>query len=191
VNHQVEKKRRKIIHIARLDIGCKQQDILINMFSKLAQKYTNWDMELWGVGSDHDFLKEQIQALDLEQRIFLKGFTQDPLQKLKEADLFAFPSKYEGFPLALTEAMSLGLPCVGFSSCSGVNELIKDKQTGYLASSIAEFETCLSLLMDDGMRRAQFGLEAHRSMEQYASDMITSLWDKCINEIVEKFNVQH
>jgi len=191
VNHQVEKKRRKIIHIARLDIGCKQQDILINMFSKLAQKYTNWDMELWGVGSDHDFLKEQIQALDLEQRIFLKGFTQDPLQKLKEADLFAFPSKYEGFPLALTEAMSLGLPCVGFSSCSGVNELIKDKQTGYLAFSIAEFETCLSLLMDDGMRRAQFGLEAHRSMEQYASDMITSLWDKCINEIVEKFNVQH
>lgn len=189
VNHQIEKARRKIIHIARLDVGCKQQDILINMFSKLAEKYANWDMELWGLGSDYELLKEQIQALDLEHRIFLKGFTQDPMQKLKEADLFAFPSKFEGFGLALAEAMSLGLPCVGFSSCSGVNELIKHNQTGYLASSIAEFETYLSLLMDDGMRRAQFGLEAHRSMEQYASDMIISLWDKCINEVVAKSNV--
>lgn len=189
VNHQTEKARRKIINIARLDVGCKQQNILINMFSKLAEKHEDWDMELWGVGSDHDLLKEQIQALDLQHRVFLKGFTQDPMQKLKEADLFAFPSRFEGFGLALAEAMSLGLPCVGFSSCSGVNELIKHNQTGYLASSIDEFETYLSLLMDDGVRRAQFGLEAHRSMEQYASDMIISLWDKCINEVVAKSNV--
>ena len=51
---------------------------------------------------------------------------------VSNASVCAFPSKYEGFPLALTEAMSAGLPCVGFKSCTGVNGLIVDGENGFL-----------------------------------------------------------
>lgn len=50
----------------------------------------------------------------------------------KETDIFAFPSHHEGFPLALTEAMGVGIPAVGYRSCPAVNELIHDGEDGYL-----------------------------------------------------------
>lgn len=45
---------------------------------------------------------------------------------------FAFPSAYEGFGLSLAEAMSMGLPAVGYKSCSAVNELIVDGKNGFV-----------------------------------------------------------
>lgn len=185
VNHDTEKPRKRIIHIARLDVDCKQQNILIDIFSRLSDKYQTWDMELWGIGPDYNQLKDQIESLDLADRIYLKGFTKDPIRQLFKSDLFVFPSKYEGFPLALTEAMSIGLPCLGFSSCSGVNELIQHEKTGYLASSLAEFEIYLTLLMDDPKKRAQFGMAAHKAMSKYTPEIVKARWNNFISEVIE------
>lgn len=113
VNHFQIKARYKIIHAARLDTGCKQQHLAIMCFAQLASKYVNWDFELWGEGPDRKLLEKQILDLNMQERIFLMGFTDNPIQKLSEADIFVFPSKYEGFGLALVEAMSVGLPCIG------------------------------------------------------------------------------
>lgn len=83
--------------------------------------------------SNQDYEKELrrlISELHLDSRVFLCGTTSNVMSVLCEADIFAFPSAYEGFPLALTEAMSIGLPSVGFRSANAVNELIHHNVNG-------------------------------------------------------------
>lgn len=76
----------------------------------------------------------------------------------KETDIFAFPSHHEGFPLALTEAMGVGIPAVGYRSCPAVNELIHDGEDGYLTDDgAAPFAEALRKLMEDADRRTAFG----------------------------------
>lgn len=184
VNHFVTKERYKVINIARLDIACKQQHLAIESFANLAPQYINWDFELWGVGSDMQRLQKQITDLNMADRIFLKGFTDDPIQRLKEADIFIFPSKYEGFGLALAEAMSAGLPALGFKSCSGVNEIIKHNETGFLANDSAELCFFLEKLMIDPALRDQLGKSAKISMDDFNEDSVIEKWQKFVQEIV-------
>jgi glycosyltransferase involved in cell wall biosynthesis len=183
VDHFESKERYKIIHIARLDTGCKQQHLAIDCFSRLSNKYMNWDFELWGVGPDWNRLEKQILDLKMKNRIFLKGFTESPIGKMSEADVFIFPSKYEGFGLALVEAMSVGLPCLGFKSCSGVNELIKHQETGFLAEDMDEMTTLLGKLMGDTHLRDHLGKNAKKAVEVFSESKVLDIWNEFVTKI--------
>lgn len=184
VDHLQIKKRYTIINIASLATDCKQQHIAINSFAKVAQKYPDWDMYFWGTGTDYDFLSDKIRTADLQDRIFLKGFTNNPLEQLKNADIFIFPSKYEGFPLALTEAMSVGLPGIGFKTCSGVNELIKDQENGFLSKDETEMTNNLEMLIQDHVLRQKLGKKAHLSMKQYDKENVSQKWETLISSFM-------
>lgn len=190
VDHSVVKDRYKIIHVARLDIGCKQQHLAIRSFAQLASKYVNWDFELWGEGPDRQLLEKQILELNMQERIFLMGFTDNPIQKLSEADVFVFPSKYEGFGLALVEAMSVGLPCIGLKSCSGVNELIKHENTGFLAGNVDELMFFMDKVMENATLRNYLGRNAKNFVEVFNGSKNSADWNKFIKEIC-KLSIQN
>ena len=79
--------------------------------------------------------------------------------------------------MALTEAMSAGLPCVGYVSCSGVNQLIIDGENGFLAEdSISDFSSKLNLLMQDDVLCKIMGANARFSMEKYSEDIVLDCW---------------
>ncbi|WP_094178782.1 glycosyltransferase [Flavobacterium psychrophilum] len=186
VNHSNAKEKYKIINIASLVTSCKQQDIVIKIFSNLANKYPNWDLYFWGEGNDKENLENLIQKLNLGNRVFLCGFTPNPIEELKKSDLFIFPSKYEGFPLALAEAMSVGLPVVGFSNCSGVNELIIDNQSGFLCNSNEHMQNNIEKLILDSELRKKFGLVGHNQMLAYTEKLVTEKWKSLIDTVYNK-----
>lgn len=176
VNHYKEKKRFVIINIASLVTSCKQQNIAILVFSKIADKYLNWDLHFWGIGNDLEMLQKQVKDLGLQDRVFFNGFTSDPIARMKESDIFIFPSKYEGFPLALVEAMSVGLPCAGFETCSGVNELIEHTTNGFLAKDENDMREFLEVLMTNKDLRKQMGAKAHEMVKKYNEVEIINKW---------------
>jgi len=186
VNHVKEKKRYKIINLATLTTACKQQHLAIEVFAKIKDQYPDWNLEFWGVGKDYKVLKKLIEEHALCDRVFLKGFTEQPKQVLKQGDIFLFLSKYEGFPLALGEAMSIGLPCIGFANCSGVNELIEDQETGFLAKNLIEVESVLKCLISNPKMRHQIGKAAHDSMKNYQEQRVFKDWEKIIQRVVQK-----
>lgn len=190
VLHTIEKIRYKIIHVARLDIGCKQQDLAIAVFSALATKYPEWDLEFWGIGPDYEILHMQIANFGLGERVFLRGFTDDPIAEMQKSDIFIFPSKYEGFGLALAEAMSVGLPCIGLSSCSGVNELIVNGENGFLANSAEEMEYFLERLMGDAALRQQIGFKASLSMKRYSKTAMERGWLDLVESVAKNDNYE-
>ncbi|WP_293936744.1 glycosyltransferase [Sphingobacterium sp. UBA5996] len=185
VMHDCIKERYKIIHVGRLDTECKQQHLAIAIFAELANKYPKWDLEFWGIGPDFDRLNNQIRDLGLSERVFLRGFSEDPLIKMRDADIFIFPSKYEGFGLALAEAMSVGLPSIGFSTCSGVNELIKHNQNGFLALDEQEMALYLEQLIMNPSLRSRFGVQSNLAIKAYSFENMTKGWLNLVRIVIK------
>ena len=115
-----------IVDVARLTRNQKRPHVLIEAFSRLAVKYPEWRVQFWGSEPDGKTaytreLQKLIETKGLENQVTLCGNTSDVLSKYVNADIIVLPSTYEGFPLALSEGMSAGLPGVGFRECMGVN----------------------------------------------------------------------
>jgi glycosyltransferase involved in cell wall biosynthesis len=97
--------------------------------------------------------------------------------------VFAFPSRYEGFPNALAEAMSHGLPCAAYRACTGAAALLEHGRLGRLvdpAENPAAFAAALSELMADGEKRATYGARARAAAANYQAGRIAELWERTI-----------
>ena len=182
------KKDYSIIYMARFD-NFKQQDFLIKSFSSLINDYPEWKVNLWGTGkkSKINSIKKLIHQYRLDKNVFLKGTTDTPYKELAQADICAFPSKFEGFGIALGEAMASGLPCVGLKSASAVNELIIDGYNGYLCSdNTKDFANKLAKLMASPELRKELGQNAKKEISKYAPEIVWKQWDDLIAELTDK-----
>src|SRR5699024_7366265 len=97
------------------------------------KKHPNYDLIIYGEGNEREELESLIRRLNLINRVYLPGSTQDVLEKIKDASVFAFSSNFEGMPNALIEAMALGLPVISTDCPSGgPRELINHGVNGLL-----------------------------------------------------------
>lgn len=182
----LENPKYRIAYIGRLDKKQKRPHLLIEAFSKINKDFPNWRIDIWGGVVDKKYynkLKKMISKYNIEKKVKLCGTTNEVNSVLINSDIFAFPSSYEGFPLALTEAMSAGLACVGFKSCIAVNELIIDDETGILCDDgVMGFAEGLKKLMQDQEKRIILGVTAKEEMKKFAAEKIWNEWEKLINE---------
>ena len=186
-----KKTKYKIINVARIEKTAKRQHLLIQAFSLLAEKFPEWTVEFWGgddlKGAYTRELQNLIQSKGLKDRVFLKGKTDQVLDVYMNADIFAFPSAYEGFGMALAEAMSAGLPAVAYRSCPAVNEIVRNEVNGLLVDDGAEaFAVGLQRLMTDQELRVKMGMAAKEDMEQYAPKKVWDRWEMLLDEVSAK-----
>lgn len=180
------RKEHLITCVGRLTGRTKRQHILVEAFGKLAADFPDWHVELWGDTYDKAYvakLKEQIKAAGLTDRVKLCGVTKDMAAVYARTDIFAFPSHHEGFPLALTEAMACGIPAVGFKECPAVNELIRDRENGFLCEEgVDAFAEALRALMEEPELRRDYGKAAAKEMEKYSPELVWDAWDALLTE---------
>lgn len=185
VTNNTPKDMYRIIDVARLYKKQKQQHLLIEAFAKIADQFPNWQLEFWGEEQEGNkythHLQNLIQKFHLEKRVFLRGNSDNVLSVYSHSDIFAFPSSYEGFPLAMTEAMSAGLPVVAYKSCPAVNELVQSGINGILVDDgVDALAEGLQTLMSHERQRIQMGKAARKSMEPYSSKVIWDRWEQLI-----------
>lgn len=99
--------------------------------SLLAQLPCNVRMVWIGDGSLRESLRQKAIELGVVDRLVLPGWQHNARSYLCGFDIFVLPSIYEGFPLAILEAMAAGLPCV-VSDVDGVAEAVVDGKTGFV-----------------------------------------------------------
>ncbi|MDL2317239.1 glycosyltransferase family 4 protein [Desulfovibrio sp. OttesenSCG-928-A18] len=168
---------RKLMCASRLEPK-KQQDLLIDAFYLVHEKFKDWELDIWGSGSLKKKLRKKIAEYKLEGRVHLRGLCADIEAEYATADIYCISSRYEGFPNVLLEAMSRGLPCVGLAGCPGVNVLIKDGFNGFLApeASAQSLADKLSLLMDDPELLRRMSENAVNSVQEYREEVILDKW---------------
>ena len=184
----VSKKQHKIIYVARLEAFPKNQHFLIESFAKVAHEFPDWIIELWGQEENsrkhyREYLEKIILNLGLKKQVFLCGTTKNILEKYLNADFCAFPSLSEGFALAMTEAMSAGLPVVGLRECKAISEIVEDGKSGLLATNdTTDFSKKLYQLMQNQQLRVVMGRYAKQQMAKFAENIIWEQWDSLIKE---------
>lgn len=108
----------------------KNHRLLLEMMSELRD--LNLVCKIYGSGAEKESLEKEIGERNLQGRVILAGYTHHTAQVLKEADCFVLPSKREGLPVAVMEAMAAGLPVIA-ARIRGVTDLIEHTKGGYLA----------------------------------------------------------
>lgn len=187
VDHLVKKDKYTITCVGRLTGRTKRQHLLIEAFARLAKDHPDWQVKLWGDTYDKPYvasLRSKIKKYGLGKQAFLCGTTKDMDAVWKETDIFAFPSHHEGFPLALSEALSCGIPAVGYRSCAAVNEIIVSGENGLLCEDGAEpLSEALGCLMDDCMLRQVYGEVARSMAMKYGAAFVWNQWNTLIKDV--------
>lgn len=189
---QEEKHQYRIINIARID-RFKRQDLLIRAFSLLCKKYKNWCLDIYGMEYDGELVTELhnlVKKEKIEHLVSIKKPVKDVFKCLKESDIFVFPSSgFEGWGLALTEAMSVGLPCVAMRSAYASNYLIEDGVNGFLSDDLVDdLVKKIELLIKDKQLRIKIGKKAHEDMKNYAPEIIWDMWEEFLLKVANKNN---
>jgi glycosyltransferase involved in cell wall biosynthesis len=179
--------RKRIVALGRLS-RAKGIDMLIEAFAPLAERFSDWDLWIWGEGEEREKLRLQIARLGLQKRVLLPGATRAPWDELAAAAIFVLPSRREGFPGALVEAMALGRACVAFDCMSGPAEIIEHDANGLLvpAGDIETLSRSLaSLIMAPAKRRA-LGRRALAVRERYRPSTAATQWQALLMGVVKR-----
>ncbi|WP_159458975.1 glycosyltransferase [Fusobacterium sp.] len=145
----------KCIFIGRIEPYQKGLDILIKACVKLKEKLNTLNCEILIYGPDVDGklndLKAIVKNLELENTIKFYGeiYGKDKVKVLLESDVFLMPSRFEGHPMALIEALSYGLPAV-VSTGSNMREEIEQNDAGWGAdANVNDFAFVLNKMLDE------------------------------------------
>jgi len=185
--------RLRIIGIGRFDHQ-KGFDTLIDGFAGLAARFADWDVVIFGDGPQREALQAQIDSRALSSRISLRSPTKDIAGELARSHLMAFPSRFEGFPNALAEAMAAGLPAVAFADVSGVEDLIVPGVSGVIvpwgdgtaAAAVQALSAGLASLMASPELRTSIGAAASAGVCAFAPPSIFSQWDELLAAVLRE-----
>ena len=153
-------KSKTIFSAGRLDPQ-KGFDLLIDVAVKAKKQNLNWQFIIAGEGKTKDQLKSIAEKKGVSDLMHFIGFSYDIQTLLKSSDIFVLPSRYEGMPNALLEAMAMGKASVA-TRVNGAPELIEDGISGFLVESenVDQLFQKLELLLTDNSLRISMGQKA-------------------------------
>lgn len=177
---------KKIISIGRYEKE-KDYSALIDIWNIIEKKNKDWKLEIYGDGSLKEILEEKIKKMNLEN-IHLKEPIKNVKEELLKNSIYVSTSKYEGFGLAILEAMHCGLPIVSFDCQSGPRELINNNKNGYLISlgDINNYANKLLELMNNFEKRKQMGYESKKRSYDFTEDKIMNMWRELFEDVLSK-----
>ena len=178
------KGHQRLLAVGRLDWE-KGFDCLITAFSTLAARYPDWDLLIVGEGPLRPVLQAQIDATNLQQRVFMPGRAGNIGQWYASADLYVMSSRFEGFPNTLTEALTYGLPVVSFDCKTGPRDIIRHEVDGLLvpAGHITALTEALDRFMGDTDLRQRFSERAIEARERFSMDSVSQKWELLFNKL--------
>ncbi len=111
---KAELKNKIIVTCCVIDIEPKGLDLLIDAFAIFCSDNKDWILQIAGEGQDKVKLEKLVQKNNLQDRVQFLGYRSDIKEILLNASIFVLPSRWEGFPMSLTEAYECGLPAIFF-----------------------------------------------------------------------------
>jgi glycosyltransferase involved in cell wall biosynthesis len=164
-----------IIAVGRL-VPQKAFDVLIRAFSQVRKK-RSVRLLILGEGEERPMLESLIKQLGLELDISMLGFVQNPYPYMAHAALFVLPSRWEGLPTVLIEALYLGIPIVATDCPGGSREILKNGAYGQLVP--VDSDQILANAIDTSLN-SQFPCPPRESWAPYTSEFVVDSYLKLL-----------
>jgi glycosyltransferase involved in cell wall biosynthesis len=160
----------------------KGHDVLLKAFSIFLARHANWRLAIMGEGPAEAGLRALAIELGIANQVDWLGSRPDPYPWLRAARIFALPSRHEGTPNALLEAMSCGLPCIVSDASPGPLELLEDNISGLVVpvEDHAALATAMERLADDARLSWKLGEAARVRVGAHAPDLALQSWEAAI-----------
>jgi glycosyltransferase involved in cell wall biosynthesis len=129
-----------------------------------------------GDGPEREALESRASETGVADRLELAGWSDDARSYLPAFDVFVLPSRYEGFPLAIVEAMLAGLPVVA-ADVGSIPEAVVDGETGLVVppDDVPALTAALRRMIDDPALRARCGEAGRlRAESRFTSDLMAT-----------------
>lgn len=170
---------KKIISVGRFEIE-KGHDRLIEVWSEVTKKHSDWILEIYGEGTLKNDLINIAKEKGLSDSILFKPSSPDISKEYIDSSFCIMTSRYEGFGMVLIEAMACGLPCIAYDCPSGPHNIIRDGIDGFLVTdgNAQQMAEKICFLIEHEDIRKEMGQAGHSNVKKYNADEIMKKWEQ-------------
>ena len=175
---------KRVIAVGRY-VYQKGFDLLLQAWSNVEKQNLEWELVIFGMGERAPYEKMIDNLLIDRNRCHLYGPTDDIKREYLNSSLFVFSSRFEGFGMALVEAMTCGLPVVSFDCPCGPRDIITNNEDGILVDkgNICELANALVCLMNEPDKRKQMAHNARRNVQRFKIEQIARKWESLFDSL--------
>lgn len=176
--------RPVVVGIGRLEYQ-KGFDLLLRAFARIASSWPEWTLVLVGEGSLKTELERLASTLGLRDKVRFMGTVEVTELLLMQIDVFVLPSRFEGFPNALCEAMAAGRAVIASDCPSGPGEIIQNGENGLLVpiENVSALANVLERLVGDPALRLRLGRQARNVAVRFDIESVMARWDRMLSEL--------
>ncbi|MEU4219407.1 glycosyltransferase family 4 protein [Actinoplanes sp. NPDC026623] len=160
-------------------------DMLIEAFGLIAGRHPDWQLRIFGWGDQKAKLATRIGELGLDGQVRLMGATSKLDEELAGASAYVLSSRFEGLPMVLLEAATVGLPAVAFDCPTGPAEIIKDGANGLLIppGDVPALAEGMARMIEQPDERRVMGKAALAGSDRYSIDTVKAIWDNLFADL--------
>lgn len=188
IENPVSEKNKALIAVGNLDrYHHKGFDNLIDIVAEVFVLRPEWKLKIIGKGEKGlAFLKEKVKNAGLESSIIFTGFRTDVAHVMSESEIFILPSRYEGLPMVLLEAMSQGMACIAYDCKTGPADIVKNGYNGLLIEDQNKERMIESVgnLMDNEKLRHRLSENGVKSLENFSVEAVLNQWEILFKEVL-------
>lgn len=184
-------RRKNILCVGRvMSWDVKGFDRIIKIWGRIASQYPEWTLEIAGPGSEEHIAKLMAMAHEAgcDDNLKFLGNIADIKSLYRESSIFALPSRVEGFPMALIEAMSQGCACVSFDLDGAISEIANDNEDCLIVpdNDLDTFEQRLTELLASSDLRRHIASAAIKNVAKYSEERFVEHWQQILNRLTDK-----
>lgn len=181
-----ERGQKSLLAVGRLDRQ-KGFDVLLRAFAACGLAQHGVTLTILGEGPERKALETLARELNVAQAVEMPGVVEKPEVWMGRATVYVLPSRYEGFPNALLEAMAMGCPVIAADCDSGPREIIRNGENGLLVpvEDVGALADAMKTLFADAALRDRLGAGALTVRDRYSRDAIVRQWETLIEEVVK------
>ena len=168
---------RRVIAVGRY---CHEKgyDLLLKAWCIVQNSIADWRLEVFGEG-DRSQYEEMISSLNIDRhRCILHGRSSNIQDEFEKSSLAVCSSKFEGFGLVITEAMSCGLPVVSFDCPWGPRAIIHDGEDGLLVENgnVEKLADAIIWMIQHPEMRSKMATKAIENVQRFSIEKIAEKW---------------
>ena len=159
-------------------VAMKQFDKLIETYCSSELPNQNIHLVILGDGVERLRLQKQIESLKMTGFIHLLGYKENTAFYIKKADFLVLTSEYEGFPMVILEALSIGTPVISFDCETGPNEMIVNEFNGLLVENqnFNALKEGMNTMINDEKLHDFCKINAKASTAPFSAEVIREKW---------------